>query len=382
MSGASDVVVIGGGIVGASVAYNAARAGLSVTLVDRADEGYATAAGAGIIAPGVGHHQDSGYNALVARAAAYYPTLIAWLAADGEEQTGYDVVGSLLVATTASEAEYLLEAQHFADDRRSAGVQGIGKISMIDGRRAQALFPALADVSAALHIAGTARVDGRLMRAALRRAAERHGARIVSGDVDLGRAGSRVRVTVDGQPLPAENIVLASGAWTASLGETLGVTLPVFPQRGQIVHLELPETDTSRWPVVLPMRGHYLLTFPPNRVVAGATRENDAGFDYRMTAGGVYDVLGQALRVAPGLSLATLREVRIGFRPATPDGLPILGRVPSFDHLYVATGHGPNGLTLGPQAGAMIVDLIRGAAIDLDLTPYAVERFQGLSPRS
>lgn len=379
----SEVVIIGGGIVGSSVAYNAARAGLTVTLVDRAEEGYATAAGAGIVAPGVGHHQDTAHNALLAQAGAYYPRLIAQLAEDGAEETGYDVVGALLVATTEAEAAYLFEAQGFAEARRAAGVQGIAGVAMLDGRQAQALFPALADVSAALHIAGTARVDGRLMRSALRQAAERHGATILTGNAELHRTGSdRATVTVDGQPLPAESVVLAAGAWSASLGRALGVTAPVFPQRGQIVHLELPETDTTDWPVVLPLRGHYLLTFPPNRVVAGATRENDAGFDYRMTAGGVYEVLGQALRVAPGLSRGTLREIRIGFRPATPDGLPILGRIPGFEHVYIATGHGPTGLTLGPHAGSVILDLIRGQPIDFDLTPYAAERFQGMSLRS
>ncbi len=374
----SDVIVIGGGIVGSSVAYNAARAGMTVTLVDRADEGYATAAGAGIVAPGVGHHQDTAHNALMAEAGAYYPRLIAQLAEDGDEETGYDAVGALLVATTEAEAAYLLEAQRFAQDRRAAGVQGIADVSMIDGRQAGALFPALADVPAALHIAGTARVDGRLMRGALRRAAERHGATILTGNAALARDGdNRVEVTLDGGRLPADSVVLAAGAWSAPLGQALGVSMPVFPQRGQIAHLDLPETDTSRWPVVLPLRGHYLLTFPSNRVVAGATRENEAGFDYRVTAGGVYEVLGQALRVAPGLSRGTLREVRVGFRPATPDGLPILGRIPGFEHVYIATGHGPTGLTLGPHAGAVVVDLIRGATIDLDLTPYAAERFQG-----
>jgi D-amino-acid dehydrogenase len=118
----SDVVVIGGGIVGASAAYHAARGGLSVTLVDRADEGYATAAGAGIIAPGSGHHASNAYNALVASAAAYYPHLLAQLADDGEEETGYARVGSLLVATDAAEAEALVDARRFAEDRLAAGM--------------------------------------------------------------------------------------------------------------------------------------------------------------------------------------------------------------------------------------------------------------------
>jgi D-amino-acid dehydrogenase len=238
-------------------------------------------------------------------------------------------------------------------------------------------------VPAALHVAETARVDGRLMRAALQRAARRHGASIVRGNAEVvpGDAG-RARLFVDGRQSPAENVVVAAGAWSASLAAALGVAIPVYPQRGQIAHLELPETDTSRWPVVLPFQGHYLLTFPRNRVVAGATRENDSGFDYRMTAGGVHEVLGQALRVAPGLQRATLREIRVGFRPATADGLPILGRIPGFTNLFIATGHGPSGLTLGPHAGTLIVDLIRGEAIALDLTPFAVERFAGLPRRA
>ena len=380
ISRVSDVVVIGGGIVGSSVAYNAARAGLSVTLVDRADEGYATAAGAGIVAPGVGHHQDTAHNALMAEAGAYYPKLIAQLAEDGEKQTGYDAVGALLVATSEAEAD--LSARGPTLRAGSPGGRGAGHCRCLHARRPPGTDP----------LPRSRRCFGRTpyrRHSARRRTIDARGAATGRGtpwrnDPDRQRRAheddnGQVHVTVDGQPLPAESVVLAAGAWSASLVQALGVTLPVFPQRGQIAHLDLPETETSRWPVVLPLRGHYLLTFPSNRVVAGATRENDAGFDYRMTAGGVYEVLGQALRVAPGLSRGTLREVRIGFRPATPDGLPILGRIPGFERVYIATGHGPSGLTLGPHAGAVIVDLIRGQSIDLDLTPYAAERFQRAS---
>jgi D-amino-acid dehydrogenase len=136
----------------------------------------------------------------------------------------------------------------------------------------------------------------------------------------------------------------------------------------------LPDVDTSRWPVILTCEGHYLLTFAPDRVVVGATREEGAGFDYRQTAGGMHQILDKALRVAPGLADGTLREVRVGFRPAPADGLPILGQVPGLANVYVATGHGAYGLTLGPHAGAIIIDLIRGQPVALDLSPYAPER--------
>jgi D-amino-acid dehydrogenase len=121
---------------------------------------------------------------------------------------------------------------------------------------------------------------------------------------------------------------------------------------------------------------HYLLAFPENRVVAGATREHDSGYDYRMTAGGVQEALGEALRVAPGLATATLREVRIGLRPTSPDGLPIMGQLPGLDNAYIATGHGASGLTLGPYSGAAIADLATGKPVAIDLAPFAAARFQ------
>lgn len=372
----SDVLVIGGGIVGSSAAYHAARAGLGVTLIDRNDEGHATAAGAGIVAPGVGYNESDGHNALVAQAAAHYPRLLAHLAEDGEEEPGYWRVGALVIATNEAEADFLASAGRFAEESLGAGVPGIDRASMVDGAVARELFPPLAPVPAALHLAGTARIDGRLMRDALQRGAKQHGAVILRGDVALRRdERGTVHAFIDGREAPAESVVIAAGAWSAALGAEIGLPLPVFPQRGQIAHLAMPGRDTGQWPVVLTFQGHYLLTFPRDRVVAGATRENNSGFDYRQTAGGVHQVLDQALGIAPGLAGATLHEVRIGFRPATPDGLPILGRAPAATNLFIATGHGPTGLTMGPYSGALVVDLIRGASTSLDLRPYAPDRF-------
>src|SRR5437588_2153553 len=101
------VVVIGGGIVGSSAAYGLARDGVDVTLVDRADEGHATAAGAGIVSPGISARADEESFALAAASVAYYPRLLQWLAEDGERETGYEVVGGLFVATDAAEAAEL-----------------------------------------------------------------------------------------------------------------------------------------------------------------------------------------------------------------------------------------------------------------------------------
>jgi len=261
---------------------------------------------------------------------------------------------------------------------------------MLTGDEARALFPALGACLSAIHTSDAARVDGRLLRDALRRAAARRGARLVTGSVETIReSGEGVELTVNGETLTtlttlaAGAAILAGGAWSGALAETLGVgvCLPVFPQRGQILRLRLPGRETARWPIIVGFHTHYLLTFPQDRVVAGATRESDSGFDARMTAGGVREALDEALRVAPGLAGATLDEVGVGLRPASPDGLPMLGRMPGHERLYVATGHGATGLQLGPYSGALVADLAVGKSSDSDLdagiglAPFAPDRF-------
>lgn len=374
-----DVIVIGGGLVGASVAHTLARAGARVTLVDRDDVGQATAAGAGIIAPGSSPRATPEFLALAKLASAYYPTLMALLAEEGETETGYEVVGMLHVATSAEEAGRLPAHAESLRERRAADFGHIGDVALSTGDEARALFPALGpSVVGAIHTTGAARVDGRLLRDALRRAAVRRGVRVILGEARLVREGDRVAAAeVGGDRLAAGAVVLAGGAWAGALGAALGFALPVFPQRGQILHLELPEADTSRWPIIQGFHSHYLLTFPPNRVVVGATRESEAGFDPHVTAAGLREVLDEALRVAPGLAGATLREARVGLRPASPDGLPILGRAPGLENVYLAAGHGPSGLQLGPYSGAIVAELALGhpAPATLDLTPFAPQRF-------
>jgi D-amino-acid dehydrogenase len=373
-----SVIVVGGGIVGASAAYHLARSGAQVTLIDQSQPGQATAAGAGIIAPGTSYRPPAAFFPLAFRAVAYYDELLASLSNDGERQTGYETVGLLHVATAEDEAARLPLLLRLFEERRAAGVKNLGEIRLLSGQEARLLFPALSMVQAAIHVPGAARLDGRLMRDALRRAAQVRGARIVIAEQPptLVREGKLVtQVRANGETFPAERVVLATGAWSGQVADTLGVPLPVYPQRGQILHLVGP-VEAGRWPIVVGFHSHYLLSFPDGRVVAGATREDRAGFDVRVTASGAREVLGEALRVAPGLADFTLHEIRVGLRPATPDGLPILGRVPPLDNVFIATGHGASGLQLGPYSGALVADLALGKQPELDLAPFAVERFQ------
>jgi glycine/D-amino acid oxidase-like deaminating enzyme len=124
--------------------------------------------------------------------------------------------------------------------------------------------------------------------------------------------------------------------------------------------------------VLLPLSSYYLLAFEYSRVVVGATRETNSGFDYRLTAAGVAEVLNAGLAVAPGLAPWTLHEIRMGFRPIAHDNRPKLGPVPGVDNLLVGNGLGPSGLSMGPYSGALLANAMLGKPTELALGPFAV----------
>lgn len=363
------LVVVGSGIVGSACAYAASVAGAEVTLIDSDKTGRATSAGAGIISPWASAVDDPDWNALACSAARAYPALVAALAEEGETAVGYRQVGALVLADTP-------EQQREISQRllaRQAQWPEMGDIGSLDPGQARGLFPPLRPDAWAVHIGGAARVDGRLLSAALRRAAGRNGATVLPGDAVLRCAhGVADGVTVAGRFLAADAVVAATGAWTDAFVAPAGLTLGVTAQRGQIVHIGLGMTDTSRWPAILPSgTGHYMLAFDDSRVVAGATRETGSGFDYRVTPGGLAEVLHEALTVAPGLASGTYLEARIGFRPMGPDIRPLLGAVPGADGLIIATGLGASGLTMGPYAGELAARTALGASLPLDLSPFS-----------
>ena len=368
----SKITVVGGGIAGASAAFHLAREGVETVLIDRRDDGHATRAGAGIVAPGTSLRDLPDFYTLAKPAVAYYPELLEALAAIDAGPTGYGVVGKIFLAESDAEAVQLDQVKALFTQRRDDGMPNMGEIDEIDGAEARRLFPPLREVPRALHLSGAARVDGGLLRDALVAGARHYGADVRAGDARLLRDGTGVEVA--GERIEADAVVLAAGAWSNSLFEPLGFSLPVAPQRGQILHITLPDEDTSRWPILAWFGSQYILAFAPNRVVAGATRETGSGFDVRMTPGGVQEVLNTALRIAPGLAHGTLAEIRIGLRPLSEDGLPFLGYAPGNDRVVVATGHGPSGLQLGPYSGRLAAELAMGRPPSINLAPFAVDR--------
>lgn len=354
------VIVMGSGVAGAATAYHLARRGAETIVIEGSEAGAATGAGAGIVSPWTGGFTDERL-AFPASAAAYYRTLVDELAEDGEPRSSFEVVGGMVVS--AEDAELADVADRLR--ARSEKWPEIGEVSRLDAADARALFPVLAPELGAVHITGAGRVDGRTLREALLRAARRHGARTVRGTAELAPRGGRVRgVVVGDERFDADAVVVAAGAWTSRVLEPLGAEVPVTPQRGQISHFALPGSDTTAWPVVLPLSGHYLLAFPGSHVVAGATREAEAGFDHRVTAAGQREVLDEALRAAPGLADATLTETRVGFRPATPDGSAVVGALDGHPEVTLVTGFGPGGLTEAPYAARLAAESLLGESAE------------------
>jgi D-amino-acid dehydrogenase len=376
MAAPGSVVVVGAGIVGATAAWQLARRGVRVDLVESGETGPATAAGAGIVQPwrpaASGPWAD--YSDL---AGARYPQLAAELAAASGQDPSYAAVGGLTVSRDVAGLRDTATALESA--RVSRGWTGVGEVALLAPGEATERFPVLDPAFAAVWTGGVGRVDGRLFRDAALVAAERAGAVRRPGRAELLTAGDRVRgVRVDGQALEGDVVVLAAGAWTTELCAPLGVRLGLGPVRGQIVHVGLPGRETAGWPTVMTLGEehghHYALAFPGGRVVVGATREAGAGFDSRVTVAGQRQVLDAALTLAPGLADATVLETRVGFRPVTTDGYPLLGAVPGWDGLVLATGLGANGLTYGPLTGVLAADLAVGEQPPLDLTPFRPDR--------
>ncbi|WP_431896934.1 NAD(P)/FAD-dependent oxidoreductase [Nonomuraea sp. bgisy101] len=334
------ITVIGSGIVGAAAAYHLSTRGVAVTVVDEERAGAATQAGAGIVCPWVDHEDDEGWYLLAREGARHYGGLPL-------EGGAHARVGALLVAGERAELEpvrALLAA-------RRAGAPEMGEVTEVD--RPAELFPPLAPGLKALFVPGAARVDGRAVRDGLLAAAVRRGAAVLRGSASLAPDGTVVVASPATEPAArgpvaqpaADAVIVAAGAWTGELCRPLGVEVPVFPRRGQIVHAAVPGADTAAWPIVLPVRGPYLLGFPEGRLVMGATVE-EAGFDPRVTVAGMAEVLSGALGVAPGLACATVTGTRVGLRPVTASGRPLIARVA--DGVVAVTGLSAYGLTAGP----------------------------------
>lgn len=371
MSCMKKVIVIGSGILGASTAYQLAKMGAEVLIIDRKDKGQATDAAAGIICPWLSQRRNQAWYQLAKAGARFYPELVKELISEGETETGYAQVGALSIHEDLDKIRKMEERAHI----RKTDAPEIGEITRLNEEETHEHFPLLGEGYHSVHISGAARIDGRALRDALIRSAQRNGAQLINGDAALVYQTNRVTgAAVGADSFEADEVIVCAGAWANQLLQPLGIDFQVRFQKAQIMHVQAADQqDTGAWPVVMPPSDQYLLSFDDQKIVIGATHENEVnGYDTRVTPGGMQEILNKGLALAPGLADSTFEEVRVGFRPFTPGFLPVIGAVPGWEGLITANGLGASGLTMGPFIGSQLAKMALGMPLDIDIYQYDV----------
>ncbi|MFF4123012.1 glycine oxidase ThiO [Microbispora rosea] len=348
-----DVVIVGGGVAGLAAAWRTARRGLSAAVIDPSPGGGATHASAGMLAPvsEVTYTEEPLLRLGLA-------SLAAWPAfrAELEDETGADLdyrtEGTLEVARGADDMAVLDDLAAF---ERTLGL----RVERLTGRECRSFEPMLSpSVRGGLLARDDAWVNPRRVVRALLAAFEKAGGTLVNervAGIDAqGPGAPRVRLE-SGGAVTAGQVVVAAGSWSASLLPGL----PVRPVKGEILRLRGPRGFLTRC-----VRGlvhgspAYLVPRGDGEITLGATTQ-EMGYDARVTAGGVYELLRDARELVPGITELELAETTTGFRPGTPDNLPLIGPAGP-PGVLAATGHGRNGVLLSPVTADAVAAFLTG----------------------
>ena len=368
---ATDVLVVGGGVIGLAIAWRAAGAGMTVTVVDETPGQGASWAAAGMLAPVTEvHYGERPLLGLNLAAADRWPAFAEEVEEAGGQPVGYRPGGTLAVARDADDNAALEDLYQF---QLRCGLE----VERLRSRECRQLEPGLApSIRGGVLAAGDHQVDNRALVEALLAACRRAGVRLVAGRVaELASEGDRVTGVVlgDGDRLAAGAVVLAAGCWSGGLGGLAAEALPpVRPVKGQLLYLKgsADEPLCSR-----NVRGLEVYVVPrgDGRVVVGATVE-EQGFDTRVTAGAVHDLLRAALELLPDVAELELLETVVGLRPGSPDNAPMLGPAGP-EGLVVATGHYRNGILLTPVTADAIAELLADGRVPELIAPFTPGRF-------
>jgi glycine oxidase len=371
-----DVVVVGAGVIGFSVAWRAAREGFSVAICDPEPARGASWAAAGMLAPTTeGRWGEGTLQAFSQASAAAWPAYAAALEEDSGLPVGLRRDGTLSVALDADDYRALEES--FAV-RRELGCD----VELLTGHDCRRLEPSLHPrIAGGVLSAGDHQVDNRALLAALSQAVARGGVEMLRSAVrELRRTpGERVAGAVlhDGTELAAGSVVVAAGWRSGQLGGLAhGDVAPVRPVKGQILRFSSdPSVPVISRAVRAMAQGRpvYLVPRANGEVVVGATME-ERGADTTVTAGAVYDLLRAAVAVVPEVAELGLSEAMAGLRPGSPDNGPLLGPAAT-PGLFLATGHYRNGILLAPLTADALFDALSGRSITGPAAAFLPQRF-------
>ncbi|MET9014716.1 glycine oxidase ThiO [Streptomyces olivaceoviridis] len=372
----SDVLVIGGGIIGLVTAWRAAQRGLATAVVDPEPGGGAAQVAAGMLAAVTElHYGEETLLALNLESARRYPAFAAELSELTGHDLGYRRCGTLAVALDADDRAHLREL-HALQQRSGLASE------WLSGRECRRLEPMLAPgVRGGLRVDGDHQIDPRRLAAALVAACERAGVvfhRAWAERLDVVRDRAAGVTTADGTALRADRVVLAAGSLSGRLAGVPDELLPpVRPVKGQVLRLTVPRRYApflSRTVRAVVRGGQvYLVPRENGELVVGATSE-ELGWDTTVTAGGVYELLRDAHELVPGITELPLTETRAGLRPGSPDNAPLLG--PSgLAGLLLATGHYRNGVLLTPVTGDVLAHALVTGELPQEARPFTPRRF-------
>jgi len=362
------VLVVGAGVIGCATAWELAKAGCAVTVLERSMPGAeASGAAAGMLAP-LGESSGTRFRDLAVASWRLYPDVAREL----RERTGIDVElvtrGTIYPLYTAADVRDAEARTRWALGREFG-------IEAWDAAEVRSREPALSPrVSGAMFVAADHWVNNQRLVVAYAQAAVGAGASLVTGAavsrlvVEHGRARG---VVAEGERYEADAVVLAAGAWSAALAASFGARLPVEPRRGQMVALaHVPPVITH----CIHGETAYLVPRPSGELLVGATVER-AGFQRAVTALGIAGLLASAMELVPALSGLPITRTWCGFRPWAPDGLPILGPWPGVEGLWVATAHFRNGILLAPITARVMTGWITRGAAGADVADFLPDRF-------
>jgi glycine oxidase len=377
----TDVLIIGGGVIGLAIAWRAAQRGLSVVIADPQPGRGASHAAAGMLTPAAeAAYAERQLFELGSASLARYPAFVAELTQVTGLPTGFRATGTLAVAYDADDMAMLDEHARL---RASFGTPS----QRLTGRQCRQQEPLLGPVTGGLLVDGDASVDPRLLTDALLAAARAAGAvhlprRVLRLRTDGGRAaGADLE---DGSAVAAGQVVLAAGWQSAGIdGLPPDAVPPLRPVKGQIIRLRpTAQTRAAGLPPALltrTLRGlvHgssvYLVPRDDGSLVVGATQE-ELGADTTVTAGGIWQLLRDARALVPGITELEFAEAAAGLRPGTPDNAPVIG--PSaLPGLVLATGHFRSGVLLAPITAELIAGLLFGITLAPAGLPFAADRF-------
>ena len=368
----NDCLIVGSGVIGLSLAWELAAQGIRVRLVERGRPGReASWAGAGILPPAVRRADDHPIEQLAGLAHQLHPQWAAQLREETGIDNGYHRCGGLYVARDPAQAA---ELRRELESWRGRGitVEEIPSTKLGDAEPAVRREGEHA-VAAAWDVPHEAQIRNPRHLKALVEACLARGVMIDEGvtvedfDISAGRVRS---VRTSSGAIEAGAVCVTAGCWTRLLAERMGRSLAVMPIRGQMVLLACDRRPLRR---IVHEGSRYIVPRRDGRVLIGSTEEN-AGFDRRTTAAGVAGLLELATSLVPRLAGGEVERTWAGLRPGTLDGLPYLGRVPDVENAFVAAGHFRSGLQLSTATAAVMGQLIRGEATEIDLSPFRLDR--------